>query len=146
MAYGGVISAKLQFSSRLHIPPSRSLVLRPMGKFQSYLQLAVAFAVAILRTRKLRRTFMFWLSIVTMLLVFLGLVVWNQSLEEIPALFIGYWMVCFGLVLMMLLFAVFDMLATYSELRGEANLEAPSSEDLPEKENDSETGESSDSE
>ena len=66
---------------------------------------------------------MFWIAIVVMLMVTLGGWFIDGALESRPIIFATYWFLCFGLVIFLLLLALYDMLITPREMRAEANLD-----------------------
>ncbi|MEM7012022.1 MAG: hypothetical protein AAF585_11120 [Verrucomicrobiota bacterium] len=90
-----------------------------LTRFQTWIALAIVF----LRTRRLRRTTMFWLAIVVMVQVTLGGWFIDKALESRPVIFVTYWFLCFGLVMFLLLLATYDLLVTPREMRAEANLD-----------------------
>ena len=90
-----------------------------LTRFQTWIALAIVF----LRTRRLRRTAMFWLAIVVMAMVTLGGWFIDGALESQPLIFATYWFLCFVLVIFLLLLAFYDMLMTPREMRAEAILD-----------------------
>lgn len=90
-----------------------------LTRFQTWIALAIVF----LRTRRLRRTAMFWVAVVVMVLVTLGGWFIDGALESQPIIFATYWFLCFGLVIFLMLLALYDMLMTPREMRAEASLD-----------------------
>lgn len=77
------------------------------------------FSRALLRDKQVRRRIMFHSSIVTMVLVFSGAFLLSSVLQESLPLFVGYWALCFGCALFMLLMALYDLLAVRAQHQSE---------------------------
>jgi hypothetical protein len=82
---------------------------------RSILQLTRAF----IRDQRLRRSLMFYLSLGSVLMVFVGGVLIDRTLRDKPIAFIVWWAVCAWLMLSSLLLALFDMLAIRAAARRE---------------------------
>ncbi len=78
--------------------------------------MAVAVFLTLLRVRQARRKMMFAVSIATMLVTFFGFTLLEGFLADHPLLFAIYWFFCIGLVLFMLLLAIYDMAAVKGDL------------------------------
>ena len=76
---------------------------------------SVATATMILRTRTLRRQVMFIGMLIAMAQVFLGALPLDKYLTERPTLMAIYWLSCFGLVIFIMLLALYDLLAVRRE-------------------------------
>jgi len=79
-------------------------------RLRFYLRLGFATGLLVLRTRRLRRRLMFYVSVAAMLAVFAGGVLLPEFLVEHPWLFVGYWFVSVTLGMSMILLALYDML------------------------------------
>lgn len=88
-----------------------------LKRFRSYLQLAVATGLVVIRNRDLRRRLMFWLAISAMGVVLLGITVLDAGLSESAVFLAAYWGFCLVLVILMFLLALYDMLAVSREIR-----------------------------
>jgi hypothetical protein len=82
---------------------------------RSILQLTRAF----IRDQRVRRSLMFYCSLGSVLLLFVGSVLMDGILRARPVLFVVWWGVCAWLMLASLLLAVFDMLAIRAAARRE---------------------------
>jgi hypothetical protein len=74
---------------------------------RSILQLSRAF----IHDQRLRRSMMFYTSLGSVLMLFVGAVLIDNSLRARPVLFVLWWVACAWLMLTSLLLALFDMLA-----------------------------------
>ncbi len=72
-------------------------------------------AKLILHTRALRRQVMFIGMLAAMGQVFLGALPLDKFLTERPTLMAIYWLVCLGLVLFIMLLAIYDLLVVRRE-------------------------------
>jgi len=81
-----------------------------MSSPRTIIQLTRAF----IHDSRLRRTLIFYITLVTLLMVFVGAVFLDQALRDHPLLFLGYWGVCSWFTLAILLLAFFDLLAVRS--------------------------------
>ena len=92
-----------------------------MGKITSEFRLASRMAVAIsktlLRHQQSRRKLMFAVSVAAMLVTFLGFTLLEGFLSDHPLLFAFYWLLCAGLVIFMVLLAIYDL----ATVRGSLN-------------------------
>jgi hypothetical protein len=82
---------------------------------RSILQLTRAFV----RDQRLRRSMMFYTSLGSVLMLFVGAVVIDRTLRDRPVTFIAWWAICAWLMLTSLLLALFDMLAIRAAARRE---------------------------
>lgn len=87
-----------------------------MGDLSDKVRLAITIVLVVLRTRVLRRKVMFATCIVVMILTFLGVVVLEEFLDERLFFFLAFWIATGGLVLFLLLLALYDMLRVQAEL------------------------------
>lgn len=87
----------------------------PVPSPRSILQLTRAF----IRDQRLRRSMMFYTSLGSVLMLFVGAVVIDGALREKPVAFVIWWAVCAWLMLTSLLLALFDMLAIRAAARRE---------------------------
>jgi len=71
----------------------------------------IQIAKAIVRDSQLRRGAMFWLTLGSLVLLFLGATVLDAPLQSRPILFILWWLACGWLMCASVLLAAFDMLA-----------------------------------
>jgi hypothetical protein len=85
----------------------------PVPSPRSILQLTRAF----IREQRLRRSMMFYTSLGSVLMLFVGAVVIDGTLREKPVVFVIWWAVCAWLMLTSLLLALFDMLAIRAAAR-----------------------------
>ena len=81
-------------------------------------KMAVAVFLTLLRIRQTRRRMMFVVSLGAMFFAFLGVTLLENFLGDHPLLFAVYWFFCMGLVLFMLLLAIYD----FAAVKGELNL------------------------
>lgn len=88
-----------------------------LKRVRSYLQLAIATGLVVIRNRDLRRRLMFWLAMGAMGIVLLGMTVLEADLNDSVVFLTAYWGFCFVLVILMFLLAVYDMLSVSKELR-----------------------------
>lgn len=72
--------------------------------------LIVAITRGIVRDLRVRRTVLFFIVLVAMLMTFGGAVLFEKWLIARPLLFIFYWLACAWLVVLSVLMALFDML------------------------------------
>lgn len=63
----------------------------------------------IIRSRRVRRTLMFWDVLVVLILMFLGSTFFWPWLRTHPLIFLGYWGACAWLTILAALLAVYDM-------------------------------------
>jgi fatty acid desaturase len=75
-------------------------------------------AKGLIRDQYTRRITMFVVAIATMLMVFAGAVFWG-SFEANPWGFMAYWAVCAWLALLLLLLALYDLVALRTKLAAE---------------------------
>lgn len=66
---------------------------------------------------------MFFVTLVTMFVAFLGITLLENFLSEHPFLFAIYWFFCAGLVLFMLLLAIYDFAAVKGEFNQRSDKE-----------------------
>jgi CHASE2 domain-containing sensor protein len=86
----------------------------PGNESPSWVQVALKFGFFTLRHRPWRRRLMFYVSLAAMAQLGLGLVLMGW-LSQSVILFLLYWCFCAFLVCLMLLLAVYDMLAVRQE-------------------------------
>lgn len=79
--------------------------------------LGIAAGWIILQHRRYRRNVLFGITLVTMVLVFAGAVLLGGFLMERPMAFVLYWILCFLLVGLIFLLAVYDLLLVRKEHR-----------------------------
>lgn len=72
----------------------------------------------LIRDLRMRRAAMFAVAVLAMLMVFFGSVFLNSKVEN-PWLFICYWLGCAWLTLLLLLLALYDLLALRSKMKEE---------------------------
>lgn len=77
----------------------------------------MAFGAVVLKDRGLRRNVLFGLTLLTLLLVFGGTVILGDGLMRKPAAFLLFWGICFLLVGLVLMLALYDLLAVRKEHR-----------------------------
>jgi len=70
----------------------------------------LAYTVGVLRDSRARRTTMFYTTLGSVLLLFIGAVLIDHVLRDHPLCFIAWWGMCAWLMLASLLLAVFDIL------------------------------------
>ena len=87
----------------------------PVSSPRSILQLTRAFV----RDQRMRRTLMFYCSLGSVLMLFVGSVFLDDILRARPVFFVVWWGACAWLMLASLLLAVFDMLAIRAAARRE---------------------------
>ena len=80
--------------------------------------MATAAFLTLLRIRQTRRKMMFVISLGAMLSAFLGFTLFDSFLSDHPLLFVAYWLFCAGLVLLMLLMAIYDFASVRGEFQG----------------------------
>tara|TARA_B100000965_G_scaffold402396_1_gene428237 strand:- start:1586 stop:1939 length:354 start_codon:yes stop_codon:yes gene_type:complete len=80
-------------------------------------------SLGILRNRKSRRKFILSFTLLTIFFLIIGTFVIDKHLEENLILFLIYWIFSVALVLLMILFALYDMLACRSEIIKEGKQE-----------------------
>ncbi|MCB1087518.1 MAG: hypothetical protein KDM63_10770 [Verrucomicrobiae bacterium] len=73
--------------------------------------------MVVLRDRRLRRNALFGVTLLTLILVFGGELVLGDGLMKHPVAFTVFWGICFGLVGLVLLLALYDLLAVRREHR-----------------------------
>ena len=83
--------------------------------------LGLAAGWVIIRHRPYRRNLLFGLTLVTLLMVFLGAAPLTEVLSQSPFGFAVYWIACFFLVGFVLLLAVYDLIAVRREHRQRMN-------------------------
>lgn len=83
--------------------------------------LGLAAGWVIIRHRPYRRNLLFGLTLVTLLMVFLGAAPLTAVLSQRPFAFAVYWIACFFLVGFVLLLAVYDLIAIRQEHRQRMN-------------------------
>lgn len=101
-----------------------------MSSPRTIIQLTRAF----IHDSRLRRTLIFYITLVTLLMVFAGSVLLDQALREHPLIFLVYWGICGWFTLAILLLAFFDLLAVRSagrQARRELENELISEDDDP---------------
>ena len=76
-----------------------------------------AFGTVVVRNQRLRRNALFGLTLLTLLLVFGGAVILGDGLMKKPVAFVIFWGICFLLVGLVLLLALYDLLAVRKEHR-----------------------------
>ena len=72
-------------------------------------QFIIQVCRGIIRSRRVRRTVMFWDVLVVLVLMFFGSTFFWPWLRERPLIFLGYWGVCAWLTILAALLAVYDM-------------------------------------
>lgn len=77
----------------------------------------MAFGSVVLKERRLRRNALFGLTLLTLLLVFGGTVFLGDGLMKNPVAFLAFWGICFLMVGLVLLLALYDLLAVRKEHR-----------------------------
>ena len=80
-------------------------------------------SLGILRNRKTRRKFILLFTLLTIIFPIIGTFLIDEYLEENPILFFIYWTFSIVLVLPMILFALYDMLACRVEIINEERRE-----------------------
>ncbi|MDA7614054.1 hypothetical protein N8586_02860 [Verrucomicrobiales bacterium] len=90
----------------------------PGNDSPSWVQVALRFGFFTLRHRPWRRRLMFYVSLAAMFQLGMGLVLMGW-LSQSVILFLLYWCFCVCLVCLMLLLAVYDMLAVRQEQTNE---------------------------
>ena len=73
--------------------------------------LVIAITRGVIRSQQMRRSAMFVMLVIALILLFLGATFLNETLLERPALFLCYWAACAWLTLTAVLLALFDLLA-----------------------------------
>ncbi|MCB1235007.1 MAG: hypothetical protein KDM91_08035 [Verrucomicrobiae bacterium] len=81
------------------------------------LPLGIAAALVILQSRTHRRNLIFGLTLLTLVLVFGGFFILGDRLAMKPVAFLVYWALVFGAVMLVLLLAVYDLIAIRREHR-----------------------------
>jgi hypothetical protein len=79
--------------------------------------IGLAFGTVVVRNQRLRRNALFGLTLLTLLLVFGGSVILGDGLMKKPMAFMIFWGLCFLLVCLVLLLALYDLLAVRREHR-----------------------------
>jgi hypothetical protein len=87
----------------------------PVPSPRLFLQLTRAF----IRDQHMRRSMMFYTSLGSVLMLFVGAVVIDRALRNHPVVFVIWWAACAWLMLTSLLLALFDMLAIRAAARRE---------------------------
>jgi hypothetical protein len=87
----------------------------PVSSPRSIIQLTRSF----IRDQRMRRSLMFYVSLGSVLMVFVGAVLIDTPLRRHPIAFVVWWAVCAWLMLTSLLLALFDMLAIRAAARRE---------------------------
>ena len=77
-----------------------------------------SLAVVVLRHRKWRRNLLFGLTLLTLFLVFGGVVVLGDGLMNEPVAFAVFWGICFVLVGLLLMLALLDIMIIRREHQG----------------------------
>jgi len=72
-------------------------------------QFIIQVCRGIIRSRRVRRTVMFWDVLAVMVMMFLGSTFFWPWLRERPFIFLGYWAACAWLTILAALLAVYDM-------------------------------------
>ncbi len=72
--------------------------------------LGLATSFVILRVRRYRRNLLFILTLLVLLMSFGGAVLFIEPLMARPVIFTVYWAVCFGLVFLILMLAIYDLM------------------------------------
>jgi hypothetical protein len=72
-------------------------------------QFLIQVCRGIIRSRRVRRTVMFWDVLVVLVMMFLGSTFLWPWLRNHPLIFLAYWGVCAWLTILAALFAVYDM-------------------------------------
>ena len=83
----------------------------PKGAGSKRAAIGMAFGMAVLRDRRLRRNALFGLTFLTLLLVFGGTVFLGDGLMRNPMAFFLFWGICFLMTGLVLLLALYDLLA-----------------------------------
>lgn len=99
--------------SRLDLPRGIVEGLATVNNVQFIIQVCRG----IIRSRRVRRTVMFWDVLVVLVFMFLGSTFFWPWLRERPLLFLGYWGVCAWLTVLAALLAVYDMAMVRLEAR-----------------------------
>ncbi|MCB1233020.1 MAG: hypothetical protein KDN19_22435 [Verrucomicrobiae bacterium] len=79
--------------------------------------IGLAFGSVVLKERRLRRNALFGLTLLALLLVFGGTVFLGDGLMKSPIAFLAFWGICFLMVGLVLLLALYDLLAVRKEHR-----------------------------
>lgn len=82
------------------------------------IKLIILICKGLIRDRTQRRSTMFVVAIATTLLVFLGSIFFGSP-GEFPWLFIIYWFACVWLTLLLLLLALYDLIAVRAKMASE---------------------------
>ena len=83
------------------------------------LTLGLALVLTILRTKRLRRQTLFYLTLAALVLVGAGGTLLDPFLSDHPWVFLVYWLLCGGLAVLLMLLAVYDILLVGRDLRTE---------------------------
>ncbi|MCB1066219.1 MAG: hypothetical protein KDN20_25275 [Verrucomicrobiae bacterium] len=97
--------ARVKESNEIKTPVSRRAAI------------GLAFGTVVVRNQRLRRNALFGLTLLTLLLVFGGAVILGDGLMKKPVAFVIFWGICFLLVGLVLLLALYDLLAVRKEHR-----------------------------
>jgi hypothetical protein len=97
---------------------------RPKGKSFWMLSFATQVARGIIREQRVRRTAMFVIILLAMLMLFAGTTFLQDTLDHHvhAAWFIFYWLACGWLTVTALMLALFDMLIVRAQLRAARKL------------------------
>ncbi len=79
--------------------------------------IGMAFGTVVLKNRRFRRNALFGLTLLTLLLVFGGAVFLGDGLMKSPLAFLLFWGICFLMVGLVLMLALYDLLAVRKEHR-----------------------------
>lgn len=90
----------------------------------NHMQWLTILVLAVLRTRSLRRTLMFWATILMMGMTFTGAFLILDALSRSLILFAVYWGLVFLQVILLLLLAIYDMLSVGREFRTQSRQNA----------------------
>ncbi len=83
------------------------------------LTLGLALVLTVLRTKRLRRQFLFYLTLAALVMVGAGGTLLDPFLSGNPWVFAAYWLLCGGLAVLLMLLAVYDILSVGRDMRTE---------------------------
>jgi len=90
-----------------------------MNSLKEQIRFFVAIATGIVRDQRARRTVLFFVVLVAMLMAFFGAILFDRFLMGRPLLFLLYWGACAWLTFLSMLLAVHDLLMLRQTLRRE---------------------------
>lgn len=90
---------------------------REAGASSRGIAIGKAFGALVLKDRGLRRNALFGLTLLVLLLVFGGSVILGDDLMRSPLAFLLFWGLCFLLVGLVLMLALYDLIAVRREHR-----------------------------